>query len=727
MTEVKSEGGTKQKAPCGTWISPISAESVAQGALKLSQPMYGADGITLYWLEGRPQEGGRQVVVTASGDITPAPFNVRSAVHEYGGGAYTVAHEPSRSADQVGAAVAASHDSVVYFSHFQDQRLWRQKPGEAPEPVSAEGNYRFADYAPDLRRNRLLVVMEDHRRPGREPANVIAAVALEGGEPQVLVSGHDFYGSPRLSPDGRHLAYLAWDHPNMPWDGCALMLADLDETGLIGRTRRVAGGADSCIFQPQWSPGGKLFFISEESGFWQPAMVADLHSEPSSPTSPTSPSLPSSSISPTSPTSPSSSTECRANEDNFVIERLISDGPYGDCEFGLPMWVFGQSTYAFVDESTVVFAFNRKGLWQLGRLHLNCDSQGGGHRFELLASPYTEISYLCGGAGRVAMLAGSASLPLSVVELLLTGQDVSFKVVKAAVSKLPPQTYLTAPQVIEFPAPAPFEGESAYAFYYPPLNAEFEPGPGEAPPLLVKCHGGPTGAASSLFSLGIQYWTSRGFAVVDVNYGGSTGFGRDYRRRLRGNWGVVDVADCCACAEYLAHKGLADGSRLAISGGSAGGYTVLSALTFTDTFSAGASHYGIGDLEALARDTHKFESRYEDNLVAPYPSGLELYRKRSPINHVERLNCPVIFFQGSEDKVVPPNQAEAMVEALRKKGIAVAYIVYEGEQHGFRRAENIVRTIESEYYFFCKIFNIELANHGAVVAIENLEQAGKTR
>jgi dipeptidyl aminopeptidase/acylaminoacyl peptidase len=367
-----------------------------------------------------------------------------------------------------------------------------------------------------------------------------------------------------------------------------------------------------------------------------------------------------------------------------------------------------------VSEKLVVFAFNRRGIWSLGKLELDFASSTG-HKFVEIETPFTEFSYLTAGDNRVAMLAASADTPQSVVELDL--DTCQFKSLKASASTLPSLAFFSKPEVIEFPTDG---GLTAFAFYYPPTNPDFVPLPAEAPPIIVKCHGGPTGAASSSLSLGIQYWTSRGFAVVDVNYGGSTGYGREYRRRLNQNWGLVDVADCRSCVQYLVGKTLADPRRVAISGGSAGGYTVLCALTFTDVFTAGASHYGIGDLEALARDTHKFESRYTDNLVAPYPSGRELYLSRSPINHVEKLNCPVIFFQGLDDKVVPANQAEAMVGALRKKGIPVAYIAYEGESHGFRKAENIIRTLQSEQYFFTRIFGISLEACPVTVEIENL-------
>ncbi len=671
MPEVKSE---QVSASCGAWPSPIAAEQVARGALRLSQTVYDSDGETLYWLEGRPAQGGRSILVKravkAGGELCTSDINsgedsIRSLVHEYGGGAFSV------------------DSAEIAYSNFTDQRVYLAE-GAKHKVVSAAhvGNtHRYADYCFDRRHNRLLCVLEVHAPDAVEPSNCIAFLPLpaagggseQGEEPVVLASGFDFYSSPRISPDGKHFAYLCWRHPNMPWDGCELHLAEVDQDGRLHNVRLVAGGSDCSVFQPQWSPQGKLFFVADDSGYWQPKVICDLST--------------------------------------LKAETLVTDPAFAECEFGQPMWGFAQSCYAVLSERLAIFAFNRRGIWSLARVELDFEHE---HKLVEIDSPYTEFAYLTGGKNRVAMLAASASQPQSVVELDL--QTGAFLTIKSAADDLPDPAYMSAPQVIEFPTVG---GKTAFAFYYAPSNPDYKSLAGEAPPLVVKCHGGPTGGASSSLSLGIQYWTSRGFAIVDVNYGGSTGFGREYRKRLNNNWGVVDVEDCRKCVEYLVAKGLADSERVAITGGSAGGYTVLCALTFTDTFKAGASHYGIGDLEALARDTHKFEARYLDNLVAPYPAGRDLYFERSPINHVDKLNCPVIFFQGLDDKVVPPNQAEAMVNALKSKGIAVAYITYEGEAHGFRKAENIVRTIQSEYYFFTRIFGIK-SEHTVEVQIENL-------
>ncbi len=663
------------RAAYGAWLSPLSAADVALAAIRLSQTMYGPDGKTLYWLEGRPQEGGRQVLVRLDEhgqvtEINPAPLNVRTRAHEYGGGAFTVGLYHGRE--------------TVFFSNFADQRLYRQVLGENSEPVAvtSAGRMRYSDLVLDQNRGRLLLVVEDHTgiddsllpeigEMAVEPINYLASVepgASGDAEAMMLTCGYDFFAFPRLSHDGKRLAYMAWKHPNMPWDESVLFTAEVGADGSLANHRKVAGGTDVSIFQPQWGRDGTLYFVSDESGFWQLKAIRDF----------------------------------------FTMDVIdVSTEKFKNCEFGLPMWVFGQSTYAVVDDE-IIAAVNLRGLWKLLRIKVRFEGEDGlgyvcHQEVEVLSSPYSEFSYLTAGSGRVAMLAGAAGIANTVVEYdLATGQFQELR--SSAPVSLDPG-YLSSPEVIEFPTSG---GRTAYAFYYPPTNKDFQSQEsGQLPPLLVKCHGGPTGAASSLLSPALQYYTSRGFAVVDVNYGGSTGFGRAYRKRLNGNWGVVDVEDCTNAVKYLVEQGKVDGTRVAITGGSAGGFTVLCALTFTDVFKAGASHYGIGDLEALVRDTHKFESRYLDNLVGPYPFSKQVYQARSPIHHTEKLSCPVIFFQGLEDKVVPPNQAEAMVKALKAKNIPTVYIAYEGEQHGFRKAENIICTLESELAFFLSVFGIK--------------------
>ncbi|MDX1988434.1 MAG: prolyl oligopeptidase family serine peptidase [Candidatus Obscuribacter sp.] len=663
------------RAAYGAWLSPLSAADVARAAIRLSQTMYGPDGKTLYWLEGRPQEGGRQVLVRLDEhrqvqEINPAPMNVRTRAHEYGGGAFTVGLYQGRE--------------TVFYSNFADQRLYRQVLGERSEPVvvTSAGRMRYSDLVLDQNRDRLLCVVEDHTgiddsllpeigEMAVEPINYLASVEPGAGgdaEAMMLTCGYDFFAFPRLSHDGKRLAYMAWKHPNMPWDESVLFTAEVGADGSLANHRKVAGGTDVSIFQPQWGKDGTLYFVSDESGYWQLKAIRDF----------------------------------------FTMDVIdVSTEKFKNCEFGLPMWVFGQSTYAVVDDE-IIAAVNLRGLWTLLRIKVRFEGEDGlgyvcHQQVEVISSPYSEFSYLTAGSGRVAMLAGAAGIANTVVEYdLATGQ---FQELCSSAPLSLDSGYLSSPEVIEFPTSG---GRTAFAFYYPPTNKDFQSQEsGQLPPLLVKCHGGPTGAASSLLSPALQYYTSRGFAVVDVNYGGSTGFGRAYRKRLNGNWGVVDVEDCTNAVKYLVGQGKVDGTRVAITGGSAGGFTVLCALTFTDVFKAGASHYGIGDLEALVRDTHKFESRYLDNLVGPYPFSKQVYQARSPIHHTEKLSCPVIFFQGLEDKVVPPNQAEAMVKALKAKNIPTVYIAYEGEQHGFRKAENIICTLESELAFFLSVFGIK--------------------
>ncbi len=641
-------------APYGAWKSPITSDLIVSQSIGLGGGVF--DGDDVYWLEGRPAEAGRNVIVrrTPDGtttDVNPAPFNARTRVHEYGGGAVLVDY------------------GVVIFSNFADQRLYRIAPGQAPEAITPEAPLRYADCVLDAGRNRLICVREDHSEAALaehgEAVNTIAAIALDGSEAQhVLVSSNDFYATPRLSPDGKMLAWLTWRHPNMPWDGTELWIAEVQPDGTLANAALVAGGENESVFQPAWSPDGRLYFASDRSGWWNLYRLTARGAE-----------------------------------------RLIAM----EAEFGGPQWAFGISTYAFESAERIICTYTKDGIDYLASLNTSAKT------LTPLKTPYTSIGSIQAASGKALFRGASPTHPASFVYLnLATGQQTALK--RASNVEIDPG-YLSMPQSIEFPTTG---GLTAYGIFYPPQNQDYAAPEGEKPPLLVLSHGGPTGATSSALSLGIQYWTSRGFAVLDVNYGGSAGYGRAYRERLNGQWGIVDVDDCANGARYLADQGLVDPARLAIRGGSAGGYTTLCALTFRDVFHAGASHFGVSDLEGLATDTHKFESRYLDRLVGPYPERRDLYVTRSPIHHVAHLNCPVIFFQGSEDKVVPPSQAETMVEALRAKGIPVAYLPFEGEQHGFRRAENIKRALDAELYFYGRVFGFELAEPVEPVEIENL-------
>jgi len=618
-----------ETAPYGSWRSPITAELTASGSVRLGDVQL--EGGTVYWSEMRPSEKGRCVVVEYSDgevrDRSPVGYNARTTVHEYGGAAYTVV------------------DGVVYFSNFGDQLLYRCEEGGAPVKVTGDPAQRHADYVHDPR-GRLICVREDHGAGRDEAVNSLVAISLKDGSSAILAEGNDFYSSPRLSPGGDRLAFLTWNHPNMPWDGCELWVADVEGDGSLGEMKLLAGGPDESIVQPEWSPGGVLYFVSDRGGWWNLYRWRD-----------------------------------GAVEAVYQVE----------AEFGGPSWVFGLTYYGFEGPGSIIAVYSRDGFRHLARI----DAERG--TLEEVETPYTDLSSLKVGDGFVG---GSYEKAPEVVMLDLAKGEV--EVLRRSDEATVEEGYLSTPEAIEYPTKG---GLTAHAIYYPPANRDYEAPEGELPPLMVKVHGGPTSAVTTTLSWGIQFWTSRGFAVVDVNYGGSTGYGREYMRRLIGNWGVVDVDDSVNAAKYLVGEGLADPERTAIRGGSAGGYTTLCALAFREVF--------VGD-------THKFESRYLFSLVGPYPERRDLYRDRSAVNHLDGINVPMIVFQGLEDRVVPPNQAELMVEALREKGLPVAYLAFEGEQHGFRMAENIVRSLEAELYFYGRVFGFTPADELEPVEIENL-------
>ncbi len=609
----------------------------------------------IYWVELRPNEGGRQVVVrrtkdAQTKDVTPPGFSARTTVHEYGGLPYLAV------------------DGTVYFSNFSDQRLYRQDAGVTPRPITPEAKLRYADYVLDRQHDHIICVREDHTNPEREAINTLVAVDIQNQrDMQLLVVGNDFYSSPRLSPDGTRLAWLTWKHPNMPWDGTELWVGGVKQDGSIGEAEQIAGGKSESIVQPEWSPDGSLYFASDRTGWW------NLY---------------------------------RWSEER--VEALHEM----EAEFVEPPWTFGGSYYAFDSSHRIICMYIQRGTYRLATLDLSTG------KLEPVDTPYSEMWGLRAAPGYVLFLAGSPREALSVVKLDLATHRCEVLRSSSKVSIDP--EYLSLPRAIEFPTEG---GLTSYGFFYPPRNRDFTAPPNERPPLIVISHGGPTSSTTTVLTpnlLPIQYWTSRGFAVLDVNYGGSTGYGRAYRERLNGNWGVVDVDDCINGARYLVRLGEVDGERLIIRGGSAGGYTTLCALTFRNVFKAGASYFGVSDLEGLENDTHKFESRYSDSLVGPYPEKRGLYIERSPIHFTDRLSCPIIFFQGLEDKIVTPDQSVKMFEAVRSKGLPTAYVPFEGEQHGFRKAESIKRALEAELYFYSKIFGFELADPVEPIPIENL-------
>ena len=645
-----------QTARHGTWQSPITTAAIVAESVGLDQPQLIGD--TSYWLESRPSEQGRSVLVRCDSlqqcsDLTPSGFNVRSRVHEYGG------------------AAALIDGDTVWFANFTDQQLYQQVGTQAPTQLTRGSGMRYADAVLDRARQRLICVREAHDNASSEATNTIVAIDLIDGRETVLCEGHDFYAAPRLNPDESQLAWLSWDHPNMPWDGTKLWCAAVAADGTLAVPRMVAGAEEDPIFQPSWSPDGVLHFVSERTGWW------NLYRE--------------------------------------VDEKIQPLCPM-QAEFGRPLWNLGMATYGFTASCAIVCTYAQDGDWHMALL----DPARG--LLDPIILPFRKISDVRVSGDCVLFIGGAPDHSDAIVLLDLTTRK--YVVLKRAISLQVDPGYLSIPQAINFATDSVTTDDAApvmsHAFYYPPTNCDYVADSAQKPPLLVFNHGGPTSAASATLNLSIQFWTSRGFAVVDVNYGGSTGYGRTYRERLRGNWGIVDVQDALNAARYLVQRGEVDAARLAIRGGSAGGYTALAALTFHDVFSAGASYYGVSDLEALARDCHKFESRYCDSLIGAWPECKDVYVARSPIHFTQRLSRPLILFQGMDDKVVPPAQAELMFDAVRSKGLPVAYVRFEGEAHGFRKAQNIQRALEAELYFYGRVFGFAPADAIVPVEIENL-------
>lgn len=620
-----------ETAEYGFWQSPISSDLIAAASVRRNEPKF--DGDSLYWLESRASEGGRTVPVrrdpqSALRDLLPVPWNVRSGVHEYGGGAYAVS------------------DDTLYFSERQDARIYRAESGGTPVPLTPPSQRRYADLEVDGARQRLVAVCEDHGEAGPEPRQSICGIDLQtvGALPQALVSGSDFYSNPRMSPDGERMSWLEWRHPNMPWDGTELWVAEVSPSGGFDTPRRIAGGSDESIFQPQWSPDGTLHFVSDRTGFWNlyrwsGDRVECLH-------------------------------ECEA-------------------EFGLPQWVFGMSTYGFADGGRICCAYCQRGQWNLALI-------GPDGNFESLDTPHTQIDSVT-VRGQLAVFRGAS--PKESPDLIRldldSGRWESLTQPSRASDRA--REYVSAARAISFPNK---DGQTVHGFYYAPHNPVFEAPADEKPPTIIRLHGGPVGAVGNGFSLSTQFWTTRGFAILDLNYGGSTGYGRAYRERLNGQWGVVDVQDALDAARFLAGEGLADPERLIVKGASAGGFTALCSLAFGDVFAAGVSYYGIGDLDAIIQQSHKFESRNHEILIGPWPERRSLYLDRSPLGAVDRITAPTIFFQGSVDPIVPLTQTETMVAALRQRKVPVAYYLFEGESHGFREGANIRYALDAELAFY---------------------------
>jgi len=638
----------KNIAPHGSWKSPISSGLISSESVTLDQVRMCND--TVYWLERRPGEPGRCVIVSYSNhtktELLSPPFSARSRVHEYGGGVYCIC------------------EHGVFFVNDDDQDIYRVANNKSPERLTRSEKCRFADLSFDGKRDRILCVCEDHSSDD-EPVNSLVAIDITSGTIITLHEGYDFYSNPRTSRDGGRLAWLCWNHPNMPWDSTELWLASIDDHGLPQNPVRAAGSEAISIFQPEWSPDNILYFVSDASGWWNLS---------------------------------------RLDETGTTAVTCLKS------EFGLPQWVFGQTTYAFCDDNKIICTRVTDGVGQLSLVNLDT------LKLTDIDIQQNTFSSICANKDTACYIAASENEFGQLIKLDIVKLEV--ETVASSCNITIDDAYISTGQSFSFDTR---HTDKVYAIYYPPVNKDYEAPPGELPPLIVLSHGGPTGAANAAMDLRKQYWTSRGFAVVDVNYSGSTGYGRDYRERLKYNWGRRDVEDVCDAASYFASRAIVDNNRLIIKGSSAGGYTVLAALTFHDTFACGASYYGISDLESLLADTHKFEARYSDQLIGSYTEQKQIYHDRSPINYVDQLSCPVIFFQGMEDRVVPPSQAEKMVTALKNKGIPVCYVSFDNEQHGFRKASTIKTALDAELYFYSVVLGFSTADELPKIRIENVD------
>ena len=640
--------------PLRLWPSPISAAAVATAGLRFEAVQLVGD--QAYWIEGRPAESGRLVIVqrdvrgeSVARDLIAAPFSARTFVHEYGGGALRAA------------------GSRVVFSNASDSRLYSMSTGEQPEPITPDvAGVRYADMSLDDTNDALFCVVEDHR--GESVVNTIGRIPLTGGPAETTASGNDFYATPRVSPDGTRLCWITWNQPLMPWEGTELWCAWLDCDGLIHDAELVAGGPHESVFQPAWSAGSTLHFISDRTGYW------NLYRWDGGAAVPLAP--------------------MRA-----------------DC--GRPHWQFGMATYGFVDDSHIAITACHDGPW---RLHLLDTGTGDLRDIDL---PYMSLGpFFAAGGGAVVMLAGGPRDPAAIVGVDTNNGAIT--TLSDAAAEQVPDSVLSEPEHLTFPG---YAGETAHAWYYRPHNDGANaagPVARARPALLVHAHGGPTSQTSTTLHTEVQYWTSRGVAYLDVDYGGSTGYGRAYRKRLDRRSGIVDVGDCIAGARFLAGRGDVDAEHLFIEGGSAGGYIVLCAMTFHNVFTAGASLAGIADLQALFAGTHKFEARYE----APYPEDPDELYARSPVHFANRVRRALLLLQGLDDPIVLPKHAQSMYDAVRERGVPTAYVTFAGEGHGLRRADSIARLLDAETYFFSRVSGIQPPAGVESILIDNLEPAG---
>ncbi|GLI71395.1 hypothetical protein VaNZ11_016593 [Volvox africanus] len=735
LSSALDSSNAPREAALGEWESPITSTFITEKDVKLSGPYLRASDGLMFWLELRPDEGGRQVLVMRSRDgtvrdVTPPAttadgFNIRTTVYEYGGGEYCIVED------------------TVYFTNFRDQALYAQVLGDAeasaPRLVthgSEERGERFADGSWDEPRQRLVLVSEVHKDgsgaelPPGKVMNRLVAVDVASGQVTPLVSGADFYSYPSVSPSGRWLAWVQWDSPNMPWDHTTLMVAPIQDDGSVGQATRIAGAGGaagepaSAVQQPMWSADSSfLYFVDDKSGWW------NLYRCQTPVTS-------------TTCTTESGVRTAWANA-AAASEALAPM----EAEWGFPSWNLDRRSYQVLSDGSVIGVFTDPrvavytlallqpptaggGQWKLTQINLGMTHYSSPPLVRQVKAG-TSSSGVGDGSLTVLAVAASFSTASAVVqvtaaslEALASVTPADLQVIKSSSTTQLPDGYISVPEPIEFPTVFNGQPSTAHMLYYPPKNKDFTFPQGTLPPLLVEIHGGPTSSAVPALKPLFQYWTSRGFAIADVNYGGSTGYGTAYRNRLNGRWGEVDVQDCSAAAEWLASEGRVDPRRICISGGSAGGFTTLACLAFRKTFSAGASLYGVADLKLLADHTHKFESRYLDSMVGPLPDAAAVYDARSPLKHPEGFSAPVIFFQGDQDKIVPPEQAVAMYNAVKAAGLPTALVMMAGEQHGFRQATSIRTALEGELYFYGAVlgFPAAMSEDLPKIAIDNLPQ-----
>ncbi|NGX28069.1 MAG: Dipeptidyl aminopeptidase BIII [Candidatus Anoxychlamydiales bacterium] len=635
----------------GSWKSPITSDMIVKEGVKFLNIF--VDDKDIYISELRGFEKGRSTILKYNGktfdEVLDKKFNARTKVHEYGGLSFFI------------------KDEKIYFSNFEDQQIYKKDLNGNYYPITPVSNDRYANYIVDDKRNVIYAVQEEHLET--EVNNSIVKID-ENQKIEKIAFGYDFYSSIDVNASKTKMVFLAWNHPDMPWDAAKLFIADIQKDGTLKNITCIAGSENESIFQPRWAEDGYLYFVSDKSNFWNLYRYRD-----------------------------------------GVIESIYPM----DAEFGEPLWLFGMSTYDFyIDDGKlfIVATYNKNGRDNLCLIDPENKTK---EDIKTKNIEFSKYSNICVIDSKVLFVGASPTKVDAIVSLDLKNKDLQI-LKKSKIIDID-HSYISEPQNIEFPTE---DDQSAYMIYYPPKNKDYLSKKNNKPPLIVKSHGGPTAQSLSVLNLEIQYWTSRGFAFADVNYAGSTGYGREYRQRLYGNWGIKDVDDCANAAKYLAKKGLVDENKLIIKGGSAGGYTTLAALTFRDTFQAGASYYGICDLELFHGDTHKFEAKYDEKLLGPYPEKKQVYFDRSPINFIEHLSCPIILFQGQEDKIVLPNQAKKMFDSLNEKKLPTAYLLFEKEGHGFRSADVIKKTLEAELYFYSKIFGFEIEDDIEPIDIKNL-------